>query len=193
MLTICGTRDPYFISQWPTIQQDVKTYAASLSSSDGLSIRFISGGLPGLPRIHVTEVNGDCDDSNNENCWRCDTLAAEFTLQHLVDLDTDLLRSLFSIKLHATGVEDLQPEFITWGDSPAVSVDEAYSDWDNSLKPLGSKVFGQKLGDLARVLRSKNAGVNEVTFDLIFDEQSDLFIILYRSDIITKLRKPAVG
>lgn len=168
MLTVCGTRDPFFIAQWPAIQQDVRAYVSSLSSCDGLSIRFISAGLPGLPRIHVTETD-DVHQVSDE-CWRCDTMAAEYTLQHLVDLDEELMRSMFSIKLwHADGVDTLQAELVPWGDNRIMSTELAYSDWTNSLKPVGSRVFGQTLGDLARVVRSKNAGVNEITFDLIFD------------------------
>ena len=34
----------------------------------------------------------------------------------------------------------------------------------------GTKAVGAKLCDLAAVVRSKNAGVNEITFDLIFTE-----------------------
>ena len=38
------------------------------------------------------------------------------------------------------------------------------------MKPKGTKAVGAKLCDLAAVVRSKNAGVNEITFDLIFTE-----------------------
>lgn len=170
-LTVCGTRDPAFISQWPAIQQNVQDYVSTLSSSEGLTIRFISAGLQGLPRLAVMKVS-DGFKGNNTSSWRCETMAAEYTLQHLVDLDDELFRHLFAIKLwraEAEEVEQIQPTLMSWGDGPVVSLEEAYKDWTRSCTSSSSSC-GQKLGKLARVVRSKNAGINEITFDIIFGD-----------------------
>lgn len=115
---------------------------------------------------------------NNTSSWRCETMAAEYTLQHLVDLDDELFRHLFTIKLwraEAEEVEQIQPTLMSWGDGPVVSLEEAYKDWTRSCTSSSSSC-GQKLGKLARVVRSKNAGINEITVDIIFDD-NDGFLV----------------
>ena len=56
VLTICGTRDPSFISRWQEILKDVEGYVSSLSSRKGLTVRFVAAGLPGLDLLQFREV-----------------------------------------------------------------------------------------------------------------------------------------
>ncbi|CAJ1426840.1 unnamed protein product [Effrenium voratum] len=170
LLTVCGTRDPDFIARWPQIQQDVQRYVASLQPFDGLSVRVISCGLPGLPRLQVVE--GD-DAEEASTGWRCRTEQADFTVHHLVEVDEELLAQMFPIQLHGDGsVQNLRPKLLPWGDEPEVTLKEAYGDWEASRLLPGQSLVNRRLGDMARVVRSKNAGINEITFDLIFEEES---------------------
>ena len=56
VLTICGTRDPSFISRWQEILREVEDYVASLSCQKDLKVRFIAGGLPGLDLLQFREA-----------------------------------------------------------------------------------------------------------------------------------------
>ena len=56
VLTLCGTRDPSFISRWPQILKEVEEYVRSLSSHEDLTVRFVAAGLDGLGFLKCREV-----------------------------------------------------------------------------------------------------------------------------------------
>eukprot|EP00931_Biecheleriopsis_adriatica_P074062 TRINITY_DN48220_c0_g1_i1.p1 TRINITY_DN48220_c0_g1~~TRINITY_DN48220_c0_g1_i1.p1 ORF type:complete len:691 (+),score=158.75 TRINITY_DN48220_c0_g1_i1:42-2114(+) len=193
VLTVCGTRDPGFIQNWQTILEDVETYVASLSSPEGLKVRFVTAGLPGMPCLGVSEAVAGCYEKaantleerpgvgppHQGERWVCEGgMAADYTLHHLLDLDEELLARLFPIRLlpgDGSQQRSVNAQLLPWGSGPVTAPEEASKDWWASGKPLGELLVGKSLGELARVVRSKNAGVNEITFDLIFDAE-ELYI-----------------
>ncbi|OLP88803.1 hypothetical protein AK812_SmicGene29811 [Symbiodinium microadriaticum] len=185
VLTICGTRDPSFISRWQEILKEVEDYVQSLSCQEGLTVRFVAAGLQGQHLLQCREVVASTAaaartqlqaDPRAIESWLCHgSVAADYTVHHLLDLDEKLLRDLFPIRvLHSDGSEeDVEATLLPWDAPPTASSAEAYQDWESSAKPSGWRVAGCNLGDLAKVVRSKNAGVNEITYDIMFaDEES---------------------
>ncbi|CAE7330182.1 Fam98a [Symbiodinium natans] len=186
VLTLCGTRDPSFISRWPQILKEVEEYVRSLSSHEDLTVRFVAAGLDGLGFLKCREVVASTAeaasaglqvDARAIQTWQCHgSVAADYTIHHLLELDDVLLRDFFPIQVrHSDGsVQDVEATLLPWDDAPIVSSEEAYSDWESSVKPAGWRAASShKLGDLAKVVRSKNAGVNEITYDIMFaDEKS---------------------
>eukprot|EP00930_Biecheleria_cincta_P087424 TRINITY_DN76657_c0_g1_i1.p1 TRINITY_DN76657_c0_g1~~TRINITY_DN76657_c0_g1_i1.p1 ORF type:complete len:680 (-),score=81.45 TRINITY_DN76657_c0_g1_i1:37-2076(-) len=181
-ITVCGTRDPGFIANWQQILTDVEAYVASLSCPKGLSVRFVTAGLPGMPRLAISEAVADSYGEalasvrpglTDGERWVCQGgMAADYTLHHLLHVDAELLAQMFPIRLLSSdgSVRHVTPKLVPWGSGPLVDPDEAAKDWWESGKPPGQHSVGKKLGELARVVRSKNAGVNEITFDLIFND-----------------------
>jgi|TARA_B110000091_G_C13516660_1_gene350703 hypothetical protein len=101
--------------------------------------------------------------------------AADFTVHHLIGVDSDkALADLFDVTLHHIDGEGrastttVVPTLRDWGDGPVKTPQEALAAWQASAKPKGNVYAGHTLGALAQVIRSKNAGVNEITFDCIF-------------------------
>ncbi|CAE6921608.1 Fam98a [Symbiodinium sp. CCMP2592] len=185
VLTICGTRDPSFISRWQEILREVEDYVQSLSCQEGLTVRFVAAGLQGQHLLQCREVVASsaaaaCSqlqaDTRAIESWLCHgSVAADYTVHHLLDLDEKLLCDLFPIRvLHSDGsAQDVQANLLPWDAPPTASSAEAYQDWESSAKPSGWRVAGCNLGALAKVVRSKNAGVNEITYDIMFaDEES---------------------
>lgn len=187
VLTVCGTRDPAFIANYKGILRDAEAYVATLSPAEGLTVRFVPCGLPGMPLLIVEEAVAPTPDQAEAALdpsaslsaleeWVCSGgMAADFTLHHLVDVDAELMRGLFQIRIlnGETGASStVEARLVQWGSGPVVSQAEATADWHASaLQPQGARATGQQLGELARVVRSKNAGVNELTFDVIFDNE----------------------
>ena len=186
-VTVCGTRDPQFVLNHKQILTDVAAYVNTLAPSDGLEVKWDCFGLPGMPKLKVDEfvaatAEDACAIAGESQApaeaieeWLCSGgKAADYTMQHLIHLDQQLCRDLFKIELVATG-ELIEPRLVPWGEGPVISLSEATSGWASSNKPLSNPKIGTApgttaLGQLARVVRSKNAGVNELTFDLFFDD-----------------------
>lgn len=180
VLTVCGTRDPAFIENFESILKNVDAYVRTLSPSEDLTVRFLPCGLHDMPRLEVIEAVADTHAlaeaalpaaawPEPKEQWVCSGgMAADFTLQHLVDVDDEFMRKLFQITL--VGNESpIEARLMEWG-SDCVGKDVAYAEWSSSKKPAGGKAVGQCLGAVAHVVRSKNAGVNEITYDLIFQD-----------------------
>ena len=130
--------------------------------------------------------------------WRCDGgEAADFNCHHLVDVDDALTNELFSVRVVGGGEppRDVPVEMVPWGcdddggdgGGALPSPEEVYAaraersavpaaaadgggGADASGVDLGEHVY---LGDIAKVVRSKNSGVNELTFDVIFEDDAD--------------------
>jgi len=211
-VTVCGTRDPAFITQHDEILAEVQSYVASMvdKENDGNSeilVQCIPCGLQGQPKLRVTEhviqptgattetkILNMFDEFNtgtkNDNIsskkkqkktvWQCDGgSAADFTVHHLITMDDAIFSELFKVQVHQAdgSVRNVIPTLREWGATEygdQKSNTEAVQHWQNSSKPLGSKEtkVDKTLGSLAEVIRSKNAGVNEITFDCIFTDLS---------------------
>ncbi|KAF0332526.1 caib baif family enzyme [Colletotrichum asianum] len=94
----------------------------------------------------------------------------KFSLYHLVDLDDGEEASIFPIRTQTIGSSQASPEPVTHLSS------DVFSKIDNGeLAPLTSKSVPQEeapLSQVARIIRSKNSGPFEMTFDVMFDDES---------------------
>lgn len=94
----------------------------------------------------------------------------KFSLYHLVDLDEGEEFSIFPIKTHNIGTGSSQASPVPL--PPAF--EEAYEAIENGeLAPLTTKSVpaGEApLNEIARIIRSKNSGPFELTFDVMFDD-----------------------
>ena len=115
----------------------------------------------------------------NNDTWLCNGgQAADFTVHHLIEMNQELLTDLFPITIlnndkNVTS-QQVTPQLIEWGQELYGDIQtpaSAVSKWNDSKKPIGTKEVNETLGDLAQVVRSKNAGVNEITFDCIFVDE----------------------
>ncbi|KAI3400413.1 hypothetical protein diail_3430 [Diaporthe ilicicola] len=93
----------------------------------------------------------------------------KFSLYHLVDLNQGEETSLFPVAAHQVGSTGKSPKPL-----PVMS-DQTFHELDNGeLAPLTVKEVptGEtKLSALARIIRSKNSGPFEMTFDVMFDQR----------------------
>jgi hypothetical protein len=128
--------------------------------------------------------------------------AADFTVHHLVPIDQAALDQLFDVNILAGDgtKKQVQPLLREWGleSGPIKTYEEAVSGWNASSKPKGDVVVGLTLGDMADVVRSKNAGVNEITYDCIFQnqimyEQAKCSPSLDAEKVGTLLKRPVLG
>ena len=120
------------------------------------------------------KMMGNTEGDNDT--WLCNGgQAADFTVHHLIEMNQELLTNLFPITIlnndkNVTS-QQVTPQLIEWGEELYGDIQtpaSAVSKWNDSKKPIGTKEVNETLGDLAQVVRSKNAGVNEITFDCIF-------------------------
>lgn len=195
---IAGTRDPVFLSQWETIQ-------ASL-------MELVSSQLPELVKqcaidFHSTnEETGyvfieTCDDDNahdellesikpyrNEKGLSLEKidagLAYEWTLYHLLT-EPALLKNCFEVQQWL------------WDKTRWQKKDTCPCDWTHSLQIPGERpdelnghIIQQPvtktpqycLMDIAEIIRSKNAGINEITYDVFF-KTNENFIYALQSGV----------
>lgn len=94
----------------------------------------------------------------------------KFSLYHLVDLDDGEEFSIFPIQTHTIGSGSVRAAPIPL----PPSFDDAYKTIENGeLTPLVTKSVptGEApLNEIARIIRSKNSGPFELTFDVMFDD-----------------------
>ncbi|KAJ0123780.1 hypothetical protein J7T55_012249 [Diaporthe amygdali] len=94
----------------------------------------------------------------------------KFSLYHLVDLNQGEETSLFPIATHHIGSADTPTKPL-----PVISGETFYELENGALTPLTIKEVptGEtKLSSLARIIRSKNSGPFEMTFDVMFDQRN---------------------
>ena len=92
----------------------------------------------------------------------------KFSLYHLVDLDAGEEVTLFPIHYH-----NVTSDTVTATEAPVLSRAKMQELENGTLTPLSSKKVptGEaKLSELAKIIRSKNSGPFEITFDVMFDD-----------------------
>lgn len=107
----------------------------------------------------------------------------KFSLYHLVDLDAGEEKTLFPVTIHTVGTGSATP------DKASLPItDEKFKELENGeLTPLVPKTVPSEeapLSQLARIVRSKNSGPFEMTFDVIFDDV-ETFNRVKKADVLT--------
>lgn len=94
----------------------------------------------------------------------------KFSLYHLVDLEAGEEVSLFPIKTSTISATDVTPK-----PAPSLTEERMVALGSGKLIPIATKSVPKgeaTMSELARIIRSKNSGPFEMTFDIIFDEPS---------------------
>lgn len=106
----------------------------------------------------------------------------KFSLYHLVDLEDGEEVSLFPITTHHIGSTKSHTTPLP------VLAEQAFHEIENGeLAPLVTKNVpseGAKLSQLARIIRSKNSGPFEMTFDVMFD-QKEVYERVRNADVLS--------
>lgn len=181
---IAGTRDPIFLSQWQTIQTSLK--------------ELVNTQLPELVKqctIDCHSTNAEtgfvfietCDDDNAHDelldtlrpyriekgltLERIDAgLAYEWTLYHLLT-EQALLKNCFEVQQwlwDKTRWKEKNSSACDWTHSLYIPGDKP-DELNGHISQLPANGNPQYcLLDIAEIIRSKNAGINEVTYDVFF-------------------------
>lgn len=94
----------------------------------------------------------------------------KFSIYHLVDLEAGEEASLFPIKTSEVSAEGVTPK-----PAPLFTKEKMVEFEHGKLAPLVTKTVPEGeavMSQLARIIRSKNSGPFEMTFDIMFDESS---------------------
>ncbi|KAF6842752.1 caib baif family enzyme, partial [Colletotrichum musicola] len=109
----------------------------------------------------------------------------KFSLYHLVDLDEGEEATIFPVQIQDIGSSSASPEPLT------PFPNETFEKIENGeLTPLTSKTVpaGEApLSQIARIVRSKNSGPFEMTFDVMFDSP-DVYRRVKEADVFTNER-----
>jgi hypothetical protein len=106
----------------------------------------------------------------------------KFSLYHLVDLKMGEEKSLFAIEMF-----DIEAPVAAATPIPALPRDKYYALDDGELAPVTIKSVPEReatLSELARIVRSKNSGPFEMTFDVMFD-QAETYQRVKRANVLT--------
>ena len=177
---IAGTRDPIFIKQWPhtkiALEQQVQDQIPDLFEQCDITwtiadnehpIAFLSG----ADQVQAIQELRQTQGLSLENLEL--GLVYEWSVHHLVH-DQKLLATLFPIHLAAFNG--------TWHDLETLSCDWSHSVHNNFAQPdeqvahiqsQAQQITSKRLIDTAEVIRSKNAGINEITYDILFSNSDD--------------------
>jgi len=215
---IAGSRDPIFRKEWTKTQKavldHVKTQLPALAAL--CEVIFISADSE-HPVAFIESIDDDNKHSlqlaevvNNRN----ETLPAfeninvgdvyEWTIHHLL-LEQPILDGLFPVQFsewHNQLWRDAGKIACNWHYS--IRNDEAAPDEKVALTPphpLKNSDTKVALTDIAHVIRSKNAGINELTFDVLFIKEesyqqaldSGVFTNMYMAKVLALPESDFVG
>lgn len=206
-----GTRDPVFFENYERIKAAViklieKEFPDALSSASYqiidadastpvVLLRTIDGDLDALSKRHEEDIVRITDITTPKpgSLLRLDAADAyEWSLYHLLQNETVIKETMFPIKyFNANGNDwqDISTERPRYFDIGITDYDGNVDDRTLSLiadvAPTGKVDSETRLLDLAVVIRSKDAGINRLTFDIIFTSPANYEAAL-RSNIFTK-------
>lgn len=195
-LFVAGTRDPVFQGAWDEIEEGVRSALSEQhpTLAERVEVRFMRA-TADTPWAIAEAIGVDREDAVARarqqqatlKPWQDDSRpsfseidagpACAWTLHHLVPAETGI-DGLVAITMHRlegsqwSGSERIAVAARSVGDEsvPAPSVEgdpHALRDWARPVSGAGTR----PLVDHARVIRSKNAGVTEITFDVIFEDR----------------------
>jgi Transposase DDE domain group 1/Domain of unknown function (DUF4387) len=204
-VVFAGTRDPVFQRHYDAIKAAVvksvedefpealrhATYTITVASADHpvVVVRTVAKDPVELARKHQEEVEAvtklvtptpaSLQSLHAADCY-------EWSLYHLLVNERVIKEQLFPIQLYqATGDQwaferEVRPRYRDIGvaDYKGDTEERTLSLIENR-PPVGEPLAYRPLADMAMVIRSKNAGVNRLTFDIIFNSQQDYEVALH--------------
>ena len=214
-----GTRDPIFIEHYPRIKPAVvrlveENFPRALANAQ---YRIIEADAS-KPTVLLRTIDRDVERLNQRHAAEIESLvrhvqpaisslysidagdAYEWSLYHLLQNEALIKDELFPVRYYrASGREWVEtgherPRYFDIGvEIPGLDLDERSLGCIADATPSAPPQDAMALVDMAVVIRSKNAGVNRLTFDVIFNSASDYELAL-RSNLFFKDNiAPALG
>ena len=206
-----GTRDPLFIESYPRVRSAVVQLVAAhfpealanahyqIIEADAnapvVLLRTIERESQELAQRHAEQVAEICGRvrARPGALFGLDSGDAyEWSLYHLLKNEAVLKEQLFPITYYnAVGSAWVQTgcERPTYFDIGAVdmhaNLNEQTLSSISDAPPRGDSIGSARLSEMAIIIRSKNAGVNRLTFDIVFNSASDYDAAL-RSNLFVK-------
>ena len=206
-----GTRDPLFIESYPRVRSAVVQLVAvhfpealanahyriieADANAPVVLLRTIERDSQELAQRHAEQVAEICGRvrARPEALIGLDSGDAyEWSLYHLLKNEAVLKEQLFPITYYnAVGSAWVQTgcERPTYFDIGAVdahaNLNERTLSSISDAPPQGDSIGSARLSEMAIIIRSKNAGVNRLTFDIVFNSASDYDAAL-RSNLFVK-------
>ncbi|WP_084688359.1 DUF4387 family protein [Paraburkholderia oxyphila] len=192
-----GTRDPVFIQNYPSIRRAVvelaqREFPEALARAEYAFIeadaerpvallRTVDRDAGKLATRHRAEIERITSITRPRSGSLLDLDASdayEWTLYHLLQNEDVIRNVLFPIEYYiATGREWRPagqgcPAYFDVGEAAgAQNLDDRTLSLIEDVAPAGVQHGTQRLLDIARVIRSKDAGINRLTFDVLFASQ----------------------
>jgi hypothetical protein len=189
-----GTRDPVFLAKYASIRQGVvdllrREFPEALSEAEYAFVeadaerpvallRTVDRDAAALARRHRAEIERIASVASVGPASLLDinaTDAYEWTLYHLLQNEEVIRERLFPIHYYlANGREwsragDARADYFDVGEPVgAQNLDDRTLSVIEDVPPHGTSSGSQHLLDMARVIRSKDAGINRLTFDVLF-------------------------
>jgi hypothetical protein len=189
-----GTRDPIFLAKYVSIRQGVvdlvrREFPEALSEAEYAFVeadaerpvallRTVDRDADTLARRHHAEIERIASVASVGPGSLLDIDASdayEWTLYHLLQNEEVIRNRLFPIHYyHANGREwseagVAQADYFDVGEpAGAQNLDDRTLSVIEDVPPPGTPSGSQRLLDMARVIRSKDAGINRLTFDVLF-------------------------
>ncbi len=203
-IIVAGTRDPLFIEKYealikpsvielakknfPEIYQRCKLEIITLDRNQPLLLlQTVAKDEKKALQMHEEQLNKlhKFIDSSQASVYKLHTDAYEWSIYHLLKDEKLIKDKLFTVKLYqATGgdwklIKELRPRYESIGlTNYKGSIDIHKVDVIKPVKVKGSPVAHKALTAMATVIRSKDAGVNTITFDIMFDTKEDYELAL---------------
>jgi hypothetical protein len=205
-----GTRDPIFIANYPEIKSAVlkllaDRFAGTLGDAEftiteadaanpAILLRTVDPDRAALETRHRQEIDRVVSVATPRASSRMNmdaTDAYEWSLYHLLE-NEDVIRSLFPIAYyHANGADWTeaggdQARYFDIGErSYRGDVDSRTLSLIADHAPTETPIGSNRLLDMASIIRSKDAGVNRLTFDIFFTSAENYEAALI-SNLFTK-------
>ncbi len=193
---IAGTRDPVFRSKWPDIQNEVLTILAQEHPelSNSCEIEFIEADSEN-PLALLETVAPALDSALKQDKIKRQSITAfqdpdrqafsgistgkvyQWCLHHLT-YEQQLIEQLFEVKLMDLNGETwkplpgIRPRYQFQGSASEHEMAPALSEAISIDPVTSSETPETPLKQVAKVIRSKNSGINLITFDVIFESPS---------------------
>ena len=206
-----GTRDPVFFENYPMIKAAVikvirDTFPDALANATftitdadaarpAILLRTVDRDLARLAERHQAEIDGICAiikplEGSLMNLDAAD--AYEWSLYHLLQNEAVIKNTMFPIAYFRANGSVWDPA----GEERPRYTDIGFTGYDGNLDdrtlsliadvpPKGEFHGTQRLLDIATVIRSKDAGINRLTFDIIFTSAENYETAL-RSNVFQK-------
>ena len=205
-LIVAGTRDPFFQESFDKIKTDIKI-RVDLEYPDLMSqgeVEIIVAN-PEMPLMYLETIGLTKEDARVghqedlkaverfvdwDKASPREVYAGEFFVwgaYHLLTNETVIQERLFPVSLyHCNGrhwdlLKEIKPVYQSVGSDVNPSSEERYAEL-NTVQPcihIGKPSGYKRLIDMANVIRSKNAGINKMVYDIFFNSEEDYEIALH--------------